>query len=220
MDNFFEILVAVIFIVFSVVSEMAKKKKGDEASGNTGSSDSSGADLSAIEDFFRKQAEDQKAPGQTQEPSWGDTRASTASDASPFPPLPMSSDNDGDFLQPQKKAKKKKRPSQGQSSKESAQPIVSKRRPTSRGEEEHISDEGPCLDEGDSLTGKIDYEDASFGSLVGARSATTKTATLERRPQFRWTRGDVLRAVVFSELMSRYDLNRIYSRIPDQNRSS
>lgn len=220
MDNLFEVIIAVVFIVFSVLSEMAKKKKDD---GTAGKSDSSGADLSAIEEFFRKQAEDQQSPSSSKPSDWSDTHAGSMSSSAAFPPPPptLSSEGDGDFVQSaKKKNKKKKRPALHEESDASrTESVLTKRKPfASRGEAEHINDEGPCLDEAKTLTGETDYENAAFGSLVTAGTSARSAAPLQKRARFPWSRRDIMRAVVFNELMTRYDLNRIYSRIPDQRR--
>ncbi|MFZ2956182.1 MAG: hypothetical protein WA705_04775 [Candidatus Ozemobacteraceae bacterium] len=226
MDNIIEFIVAAVFIVFSIYSEMTKKK-GDTIGTDDSSSDSNG--LAGIEDFFKKQSQAKEQEKQKeiaeeysrehpsresmmstrQEPAYGDsTRHAVFPSSNPSvpPPPPMS---------PQQQ---KKRPKKAKVSRQQQDLLPGSNRP--RQVPVHASSEGACLDEGPSLTGMIDYDKFPVGSLLQPSERSQAPEVTKLRPRFRFSRKDVLSAFMFSELMQRYDLNRIYSRIPERRQDT
>lgn len=208
MEAFFQVVIFLVIVVASVWSEMSKNK-------SSGSSDAEFGDLTAIDDFFKQQEKAQKT-AQQKSPRGGFDEDAVS--------LERESASGEAFGAPQKiqpppgkqkrfdKKEKKRVQSKGRAALDQSGRALPPLPPASSHFANAKADEGPCLDEAPSLTGQIDYDRGGFAI---ARSAST-TAVTARKPARRWSRQQLIDAVIVSELMNRYDLNRVFNRIPDR----
>lgn len=205
MEGFFQVVIFLVIVVASIWSEVSKNK-------SSGSTDAEFGDLTAIDDFFKQQEKSRK-PDQPQAPVAGFDNDAISLERS-FDAGSASSRR----VQPQGEpiARKKKEKKQGKGRERAAldqkgRPLPPTPRPSS-----HFgnvdSDEGPCLDDAPSLFGKPSYEREGTGI---ARSAST-TDMSSRKPVRRWSRQQLISSIIISELMNRYDVNRVFARIPDR----
>jgi len=209
LDNIFEIIGAVVLIGASILAEVLKGKGKDDT---TPSPDN--PDLQSLEDFFKRQA------GGGSEPASGPHREErdgefaslegvfTSVGSAPSGPPPAQMPREHDRARDSRPAVPRKK-----RKKESPPPPPPQRLP-------HVSSEGECLDEAPHLTGMVSLERAPVGALSGSRGAA-----LDRRglppvhpSRQRLTRANLRQAFIFQELMQRYDLERIFSRIPGRRR--
>jgi len=207
-EAFFQVVIFLVIVVASIWSEMSKNK-------SSGNSDAEFGDLTAIDDFFKQQEKSQKTS--QQRPSSGGFDDDVVSlERTPAPSEPFGTPQK---IQPQsgkskRFEKQEKKRSQGKS--RAGLDQRSRALPPLPSASSHFgnveSDEGACLDEAPSLTGQNNYE---RGGFTIARTASTTSATT-RRPARRWSRQQLINAIVISELMNRYDVNRVYGRIPDR----
>lgn len=207
----FETILVIVFVVISVLSELNKNKE---------KKDGEDLDLQSLEDFFKGKRtanppdtesvsteQGDKEFHQVEPPPFNRSESSSEMESYPgsastqvpepfpgsgLPPLPEPS--------PRKKEKKKKVKSTGKPSAQH-QP------------REHISDEGPCLDNAPALTGHVNYNKMAFGAISAtAHSSFDTQSGGERRPN--WNRRRLIDAIVMAELLQRYDLSRVFGRIP------
>ena len=168
-----EIIIIIIAIVFSVWSELNKKKKEEDF-------DIDFAELSSIDDFLKK----------------------PSANASSVPPAlpPLNSSGSFNRSSPKKQGRKKQKSQQ---------------------KKQKNYDKMP------SLTGQVNYDqqagrpdvnyDKSAPPLFDASSQdrwASQTRRPKRRNDFRLDRNQIVKSFIFSEVLRRYDINRIYDRIP------
>lgn len=205
MEAFFQVVIFLVIVVASIWSEMSKNK-------SSGSSDAEFGDLTAIDDFFKQQEKAQKPP--QQQPS----RGGFDDDAVSLERTQASSEPFGvpQKIQPPPGKQKRFEKKEKKRAQAKSRPTLDQRNRPLPPVPSHFAnaeqDEGPCLDEALSLTGQVDYERGGFAI---ARTAST-TGAMTRQPARRWSRQQLINAVVISELMNRYDVNRVYGRIPDR----
>ncbi len=206
MEAFFQVVIFLVIVIASVWSEMSKNK-------SSGSSDAEFGDLTAIDDFFKQQEKAQKTP--QQRPSSGGFDDDVVSlERTPAPSETFGASQKVQPARQKRFDKKEKKRGQGKGRAtldQSGRPLPPLPPASSRFGGAG-SDEGPCLDEAPALTGQVSYERGGFAI---ARTASTTTVTA-RRPARRWSRRQLIDAIVVSELMNRYDVNRVYGRIPDR----
>jgi len=207
-EAFFQVVIFLVIVVASVWSEMSKNK-------SSGSSDAEFGDLTAIDDFFKQQEKAQKS-SQQRPLSGGFDDDVVSLERTPAPSEVFGTPQK---VQPQPARQKrfdKKEKKRGQGKGRAAFDQSGRALPPLPPVSSHFgsaeSDEGPFLDEAPSLTGRGSYERDGFAI---ARTASTTTVTT-RRPARRWSRQQLINAIVISELMNRYDVNRVYGRIPDR----
>ncbi len=207
----FEFIVFAVFIVISILSELSKNKdkKQDEE-----------VDLESLEDFFKKRPSE---PAQTQssvssrsgefqsleEPVQGgrfgssetsfpdNERASIGEFQSPggLPPIPAEeSSGRQDGKRKQKRGKKQGKPAQ-------------------HGQQPHRSSEGECLDQAQTLEG-MSLEKMPLGALPLSSARPPVSLTPRPRGKPAWNRRRFMDAIIMSELLQRYDLNRVFGRLP------
>lgn len=189
MENLIEIVIAIIVIVFSALWD-----KGKGNAGTTGNDES--ADLVAIEEFFKKQNKNQQStpPTSSSDSTWKSEEAASFGDGKfDTPPAPTMTQGAARQGTPKQKAQKKKE----KKPKPTHVPVAS-------------SYGGECLDEGPSL------ENAGFsekGLLSSSSSFNIKR--YERPPaRIKWDRKQLLNLFMMNEIMNRYNVNRIFERIP------
>lgn len=211
MEEFIQVIVFLVIVVASIWSEVNKSKSG-------GKTDAEFGDLTAIDDFFKQQEKARKPEQPRVAPESFDSNAvsleqpqQAVSRNVPGMPRKVQSQRE-----PARKQKKEKKHGRGR---DQAGLDQSGRQPPplpSLSSQSHFgavdSDEGPCLDEAPTLFGKTSYEQ---GEISIARTAST-TDAVTRKPTRRWSRNQLIDAIVISELMNRYDVNRVYARIPDR----
>jgi len=207
-ESFLQVVVFLVIVVASVWSELSKNK-------SSGSTDAEFGDLTAIDDFFKQQEKARKseqnhaAPGGFDQDSVSMERtADEFGGTRRLPVVPAPS-------QPRKQKKEKRRARAGDRAVldhggRELPPLP----PSSSHYANAGTDEGPCLDEAPALSGRVNYERDGFQIGRGAPAASTALQT--RQPAKRWTRRELVNAIVISELMNRYDVNRVYARIPDR----
>ncbi|HNV71158.1 MAG TPA: hypothetical protein PKO06_15755 [Candidatus Ozemobacteraceae bacterium] len=207
----FEFIVFVVFIVISVLSEMSKNKdkKQDED-----------VDIGSLEDFFKKRPSEPPAsqPSSSkrssefeslEEPIQGGRfgssetsfpdheRAGGSEFQTPpgLPPLPIEEPEPRrETRHKQKKGKKHGKPAH------QAPPV-------------HVSSEGECLDQAPSLEG-ASLERLPTSSLQRTAPSLRLNPTQRRALHISWNRRRFIDAVIMSELLQRYDLNRVFGRLP------
>jgi len=205
-EAFFQVVIFLVIVVASVWSEMNKNKSSG------GSSDAEFGDLTAIDDFFKQQEKAQKTA--QQQPSRGgfdDNAVSlerTQASSEPFGAPQKIQPPPGKQKRFEKKEKKRAQAKGRPTLDQRGRPLPPVPSHFANAEQ----DEGPCLDEAPTLTGQVDYDRGGFAI---ARTASTTDVTT-RRPTRRWSRQQLIDAIVISELMNRYDVNRVYGRIPDR----
>ena len=214
----FEFIIFVVFVVISIMSEMSKNKdktKNEEV------------DLESLEDFFKKRKSEppptEQASGSVsstrssefdtlEAPVQGGSSGSTETAFPDFersgnsefqrlggpPPIPAEEERRAEQKHKQKKAKKSKKPKH----------------------ETHEESEGPCLDREPSLTGAMSLESMSVGAFRTKSQPQTPARSASRSVPLAWNRRRFIDAVVMSELLQRYDLNRVFGRIPTVRKDS
>ncbi len=190
MDSIIELIIGLIVVIFSVLHDRTKKTSPTEEEDIT--------DLTAVEDFFKKQSENQGAP--------------------PPPPPPLSAppiqragpQNWEPFDEPAFEEMSEKIPSLPPEVTPPPQKIKQKKEK----KKPKIAGQPP----------QPNLENAALGTLLtGQRSVRLLEASGGRRVRstnFAWTKRRVLDAFIFNELMTRYDLNRIFERIPTRRSDS
>jgi len=211
-EDLIKVIIAVVFIVASIYSELRKNKDTTQAGNDT-------PDLGTLNDFFKKKVPKDPQTSASDDfstrPSplsrletWGQDSAQMGEirpTFESFPPIPVDSGT-------LRKAKKKK-----------SKPVSRSMQP------QHAS----CLDEGPTLTGKVDYDRTSSleapiakreslsgkvdyeRDVVAIKRTSSGQHQMVRRTRKKWTHKQLIDAIMLSELLTRYDLNRIYSRIPN-----
>ncbi|HEY9071480.1 MAG TPA: hypothetical protein VIV61_14570 [Candidatus Ozemobacteraceae bacterium] len=207
MESFLQVVVFLVIVAASVWSELSKNK-------SSSSTDAEFGDLTAIDDFFKQQEKARKADRSTPVPGGFDQESvsleRSASESGGIRRIP------GQQIQqqPRKQKKEKKR---GKGNERAALDPMGRELPPLPPISSHganiATDEGPCLDEAPALTGRTNYERDSWKIT---HEASTSAPPFTRQPARRWTRRELINAIVISELMNRYDVNRVYARIPDR----
>jgi len=212
-ETLFQIIIFVVIVAASVWSEMNKNK-----STGGSSSDSEFGDLTAIDDFF-KQQEKAKKTDQSQAGIGGfdDDAVSLESLTGDSP----SSSGHGTARKVQPPAdalrrREKKEKKRGKGRDRAALDSGGRELPPLPSSLSHFanagSDEGPCLDDAPTLFGQAGYENG----MVQIEHTSSSSGITAHRPVKRWTRQQLIDSIVLSELLNRYDVNRVYSRIPER----
>lgn len=242
MDSIIEILIAVVFIVASIYSEV-KKHTPTQTGGDLG-------DLGSIDDFFKNQ---QPSGGAAQPPAASSASRSTTGDGglssdwqAPDPFIPLDQQGAGAT----EAARRQREASLGgpegavdhddslarawgaSEGFEQAQPGRKKKRKKDRSRRsqvmEHVSpyesaeagDAGASFDEGRSLTDQGSLEEAGDGEEgacllgPGAHSPFRSSSLLRPLPRLRFTRNQVRDAFILSMILEPYDINRAIHRLP------
>ncbi len=188
MEDLIKLIIFGVIVVASVLSEARKHGGGSPPSGDP--------DLGSLDDFFKNQP-----------PAGGDSPGGDSSWNTPRKEEPTSLEALGTIFPVDQPSPRPPEPTRKKARKERK-----KERPPQP--ERHFSSEGPCLDEAPSLTGATNYEQMT-GSLIASKSTRAPVLPKVRQPRLRLAKNDLVNAFILSEVMNRYDLNRIYSRIPD-----
>ncbi|NLI78004.1 MAG: hypothetical protein GX442_16390 [Candidatus Riflebacteria bacterium] len=240
MDNILEILIAVVFIVASIYSEV-KKHTPTQTGGDLG-------DLGSIDDFFKNQQPSGGAPQPPAAPSPSRSRTGDqglSSDwQSPDPFIfldqqgaaateagrrqreaslgePDGADHEDSLagawgapegFEQAPPARKKKR----KKDRSRRPPVVAHVSPYESAE---AGDEGSSYDEGRSLTGQGSLEvggGEEGASLLGpgAHQPARPSSLLRSLPRLRFTRNQVRDAFILSMILEPYDINRAIHRLP------
>jgi len=209
-ETLFQIIIFVVIVAASVWSELSKNK-------STGSSDSEFGDLTAIDDFFKQQEKAKKAD-QTRS-TVGGFDDDAISLETPPQDLLNTPGYEARKIQPPANAprrKEKKDKKRGKGRDRAALDSGGRELPLPPPSLSHFangdSDEGPCLDNAPTLFGQAGYEQEKLQSS----HASPASAVTAHRPAKRWTRQQLIDSIVLSELLNRYDINRVYSRIPER----
>lgn len=211
-----EFLFIVIAIVYSIWSEVNKKKKEEEV-------DIDFSELSSLDDFFK--------PGQAS--TGGDTRQpkKKAVKSKPEKSMPRQPVNEainydsmtGPTRQTRHRADKK--PHKEEVNYDNL-PALSGQVNYARTSENSRKAE-VNYDEQAILTGRVNYErDSAFAVPVPAIPVPTSQTSSEAVSsetfsenfsvgQFRFGTNDMTKAIILAEVLQRYDMARIYSRIPE-----
>jgi hypothetical protein len=207
MESLFEIIIALVVIVFSVLWDKGKTKPA-----NGGTDDAT--DLEAIEEFFKKQSNNLPASTSSlstkpsSPSSWSTNRdpctefqslessaslenvelGSLGSYAPPPPPPPVSRSS--------QKPHKEKR-------KDKAKPGLSSLQQEKKG----------ALTPGRDGQAGLDRQMSAFSRSLAAPDSSSH---LPRASHKQWSRQRFLDALVLSEVMTRYDINRLFARVPQR----
>lgn len=208
-----EFLFIVIAIVFSVWSEVNKKKKEEEV-------DIDFSELSSLDDFFK--------PGQAS--TGGDNRqpkkkpGKNKPDKS-MPRQPVSEAINYDSMAgPTRQAKHRvdKNPRKEEVNYDNM-PALTGQVNHARASENNRKAE-VNYDEQATLTGSVNYErDSAFAAGKSMPVAQTSSEAVSSDTfsenfsvgQFRFGTNDMTKAIILAEVLQRYDMARIYSRIPE-----
>ncbi|MBF0409779.1 MAG: hypothetical protein HQM10_20730 [Candidatus Riflebacteria bacterium] len=190
-----EFIIGLVVIIFSVLSELAKKKDDSSPDGNDSYASD---DLKKIEDFFKGKI------GQT-----GQTEGSAF--PPPFESSSTSNPEDSSDYYIRNSKKKNSHKDQNKSARKN-------RREASHDHGQHSLEstgslEGASLDAGASLTGSINHEEHAVLSVQRNRHDPDSPVRKVHR-NLAFTKESLLNAVILQELINRYDFQRIYSRIP------
>ncbi|MBF0501619.1 MAG: hypothetical protein HQM09_15880 [Candidatus Riflebacteria bacterium] len=194
-----KLILALIVIVFSVLSEIAKIKNDSTKSGDSVSENELFSLMQLDQKEQQKKQEKIQENGceMTDEKSIMEMRQMVAC-SPPVLSLPVLPD-----LKRQKKVK-----------------ISGQERGLSAGRRQseigYSSSECPCINETPVFTGVVDGTKVPQGGWHPRQNPVRNVS----RDKHKMSRRDILNAFIFSELMQRYDLNRIFSRIPERHRDS
>jgi len=202
MDSLIELIIGLIVVVFSVLWDKAKKTPSSVEN------DEIPTELSAIEDFFKKLNEGQPsgpAPSSenspTQAKEWPDwEKASIESPPPPPPPPPPPEIGQIPMERSPEKIKKKKA------------------KPKPPPPKEHVPTVNPLvlenLDKLPSLEARKEVE-----RLIPSSNQVSVAKTALPLPAKKgWSKSRILDAVIMSEILTRYDFNRVFARIPGKKR--
>lgn len=216
MDGIFEIVVAIVFIVASIYSEVKKRIPSQP--------DSDLGDLGSIDDFFKNQGTALPPPGNPpspfeirQEPV---RRRTVESDATAWESSASAGEEDV--------ASNWGAPATFHEAEEAERAPVAKKKPKKRRPErksghEHVSphpvdhpDWGTNFDQMESLDGRVNLEELGGEgvSLIGPRSPAVPITMSQQAAGRRWSRQDVCRALILSMVLEPYNINRALNRLP------
>lgn len=183
-------LFEIIFaVIVIIVSALWNRDKGTADTSSGGAGDS---DLAAIEDFFKKQS---KGGGELQQS--GSSERNMAGQSVFEGNQSTTASTTGKRRKDRKKAKN------------APHPFVDASNSQTGG-----WDDSPCLDQAPTLEG-TSYE----LSAPKIRHDSRRDPQIARRTsKLKFGKDDILKAFIFSEVLNRYDLNKIFARIPDKRK--
>lgn len=208
-----EVVIVIIALIYSVWSEIQKKKQEEDANIDF-------SELTTLDDFFKtpggagQTADIDNTAKRAREKRAKKKKQSTTSSAAEASILPM--------------------PGRGEANYDQMPSLESKGYESSFGRVEVNYDELPALtghnyeakagraevnyDELATVSGRTNYEDdipEARASVMAKSEASVDQAEARRHHDgFKLSRQDLLKTFVLSEVLQRYDINRIYERIP------
>ncbi len=211
-----EVVIVIIALIYSVWSEIQKKKQEEDANIDF-------SELTSLDDFFQTpgggagQAVDIDSAAKRAR----EKRAKKKKPSTPAYEKPLS-------------AAVKPMPARGEVNYDQLPSLETKGYESSFGQVEVNYDELPALsgrsyetgsgraevnyDEMPAMSGRTNYEDnipeARASAMVQSEAAVDQAEARRHHDGFKLSRQDLLKTFVFSEVLQRYNINRIYDRIP------
>ncbi len=209
-----EVVIVILALIYSVWSEIQKKKQEEDANIDF-------SELTTLDDFFKapgggagQTADIDNTAKRAREKRAKKKKQSTPASAAEASILPM--------------------PARGEANYDQLPSLESKGYESSFGHVEVNYDELPALtgrnyetqasraevsyDELPTVSGRTNYEDnipeARASAIARSQAVADKPETQPQHDGFKLSRQDLLKTFVLSEVLQRYDINRIYERIP------